>query len=171
MLRFAVLVHETPSRLARQPRGGPTGIAAGTQHWDWLFERPHDQGSQRPPAGPDARTLRTWATDPLTIGGAAHPGVSARRDVPALALPDHRAVYLEFQGDIGGGRGHVTRLAAGRYETIDSSPSRFIAELEIASGGLSGLGPRLRVSLRPSRGGDGDAWETPPQWQMDVQSI
>jgi hypothetical protein len=30
-------------------------------------------------------------------------------------LPDHRRDYLEYEGDISGNRGHVTRIAAGTY--------------------------------------------------------
>ena len=51
-------------------------------HWDLMLEV-------------DDR-LRTWALDaPIAPG----------MDVPARRLPDHRAVYLDYEGAISGGRG------------------------------------------------------------------
>jgi hypothetical protein len=36
--------------------------------------------------------------------------------VPAVRLPDHRRVYLEYEGEISGDRGHVTRVDEGTVE-------------------------------------------------------
>ena len=43
--------------------------------------------------------------------------------VPAtlVQLSDHRREYLEYEGEISGGRGHVTRIATGTY-AINSQP-------------------------------------------------
>ena len=65
--------------------------AAGI-HWDLLVEVP----------GQD--TLATWRllADPLT-----------NDSVPAESIGNHRRIYLEFEGDIGGSRGTVRRIDRG----------------------------------------------------------
>ncbi len=66
-------------------------------HWDVMLETRL--------GGP----LRTWAVvEPIVPG----------RDLPARALRDHRAVYLDYEGGVAGGRGTVTRLDRGIFETI-----------------------------------------------------
>lgn len=87
--RFALLRHEVPTGYLRD--AGPGQVH---DHLDWLFEV---DGS-----------LRTWATE-----------IADPRDGPfrraATELPPHRLVYLEREGDIGGGRGRVRRLISGAY--------------------------------------------------------
>ncbi len=63
-------------------------------HWDFMLERDG--------------VLKTWAVDePLARG----------RDLPARRLPDHRLAYLDHQGPVSRGRGHVHRLDTGTYES------------------------------------------------------
>ena len=62
------------------------------RHWDLLLE-----------AG---QVLRSWRL-------AAPP--QAGEPVEALALFDHRLMYLDYQGPIGGNRGQVTRWDAGTF--------------------------------------------------------
>lgn len=63
-------------------------------HWDFMLER--------------SGVLKTWALDePLAPG----------RDLAARQLADHRLAYLDYEGPVSGGRGHVHRLDAGTYET------------------------------------------------------
>lgn len=62
-------------------------------HWDFMLE-----------AGD---VLRTWAIDAPIVAGA---------DLPARALPDHRPIYLDYEGEISGNRGTVRRLDRGVYE-------------------------------------------------------
>lgn len=62
-------------------------------HWDFMIE--------------DADGLRTWAID-----APIRPGV----DLPARALGDHRRVYLDYEGEVSGGRGSVRRAAEGGFE-------------------------------------------------------
>jgi hypothetical protein len=50
--------------------------------------------------------MRDW---PLDVGGRC----------PAAELDSHRRIYLEFEGDIGGGRGVVKRIEEGSYTTTD----------------------------------------------------
>src|SRR5262249_5609576 len=53
-------------------------------HWDLMLERDG--------------VLRTWAIDAPVVSG---------RDLPARSLGDHRLVYLDYEGEISGGRGRV----------------------------------------------------------------
>ncbi len=71
----------------------------GSSHFDWLIELPgrdddHRLLSFRCSSRPDQ-----WGGE-----GAFH----------AEHMPDHRAKYLTFEGDIGDGRGSVARVASGR---------------------------------------------------------
>ena len=65
----------------------PAGV-----HWDLLIEQ---QGHD---------TLLTWRllANPL-----------ANESVPAEHIGRHRRIYLDFEGDIGGGRGSVRRIDRG----------------------------------------------------------
>lgn len=66
-----------------------------TWHVDWLVER--SPGEERP---------ATWRL-PAPLDA---PGLS---ELEARRLLDHRRHYLTFEGDIGGGRGEVVRIAEG----------------------------------------------------------
>jgi hypothetical protein len=70
-------------------------------HWDFMLE-----------AGD---VLRTWAIDAPIAAGA---------DLPARAMADHRRIYLEYQGEISGGRGSVRRLDEGVYEVREWADDR-----------------------------------------------
>jgi hypothetical protein len=65
-------------------------------HWDLMLE----QGD----------TLRTWAIDAPIV-----PEV----ELPARSLADHRRIYLEYEGEVSGGRGSVRRLDEGTFTVID----------------------------------------------------
>ncbi len=66
---------------------------AGGVHWDFLIE----MGAEQP--------LAAWrlAASPLSESG----------DIPAERIADHRRVYLEYEGEIRGGRGVVRRVERG----------------------------------------------------------
>lgn len=69
----------------------------------------------------------------------------------AVRLPDHRARYLDFEGDIGAGRGSISRLARGVGRIIAETDQSFVA--------LTKWGPgvvRLVGMCRPDEGPD--AW-------------
>lgn len=73
-----------------------------TPHLDWLFEV---EG-----------TLRAFATDIFDPLQAT--------EKEATRLADHRIMYLDFEGEISGGRGHVVQRLAGTYEShVDNSES------------------------------------------------
>ena len=71
--------------------------------------------------------LRTWALDRLPEAGR-----------PALAerLPDHRPIYLDYEGEIAGDRGRVTRQEAGEYDVASDTVTRLA--VVIRGGKLSG---------------------------------
>jgi DNA polymerase Ligase (LigD) len=64
-------------------------------HWDFMLETP------------DGAALRTWAVDAPIVPG---------KGLPARALGDHRLAYLDFEGEVSGGRGTVRRIDSGTYE-------------------------------------------------------
>jgi hypothetical protein len=61
-------------------------------HWDFMLET--------------AEALETWAL-------AAEP--TAYSCCLAQRLPDHRKAYLDYEGEVSGGRGRVRRWDAGNY--------------------------------------------------------
>ncbi|HZW35068.1 MAG TPA: DNA polymerase ligase N-terminal domain-containing protein [Isosphaeraceae bacterium] len=64
-------------------------------HWDFMLE--------------DGEVLRTWAIDAPLVAGT---------DLPARALPDHRRLYLDYEGAVSGNRGTVRRIDAGTYSAV-----------------------------------------------------
>lgn len=105
-------------------------------HWDLMLE------------SADGRVLHTWALDaPLAPG----------RGLPARRLPDHRTAYLDYEGEVSGGRGTVRRVDRGAYavESWDEaivrvrlSGAQLVGELElrrtVPAGGEAGWTARLR---------------------------
>jgi hypothetical protein len=73
----------------------------GGVHWDFMLE--------------DGDHLRTWAIDQPIVAGA---------DLAARALPDHRLVYLTYEGSISGARGTVKRIDAGSFLPVEWGPDR-----------------------------------------------
>lgn len=66
-----------------------------TRHWDLLLE--------------DGDVLLAWRL-------LAEPRIGT---VPAEPNADHRTVYLDYEGEIAGNRGTVTRWDAGTFEWIE----------------------------------------------------
>jgi hypothetical protein len=83
-------------------------------HWDFLVE--------------DGPALRTWAVDSPIVEGV---------DLPARELPAHRLLYLDYEGEISGGRGTVKRLDEGTCEALEWGDDR--VRLAIKGGQLVGL--------------------------------
>jgi hypothetical protein len=96
----------------------PAGYAR-PPHWDFMLET--------------GGALRTWVL-------AEQPG--GPRVIAAEALDDHRLDYLEFEGEVSGGRGTVTRWDQGTYAWIYQSRG----EMEVALRGSRLLG-RARLTL------------------------
>jgi hypothetical protein len=124
MPRFVLLYHKLPSGSAR------------ASHCDLMLE-----------AG---EVLRTWsiAALPHSWGALADPSsasssvsLASSNIVVAEELPHHRPVYLEYEGPIGDGRGHVSRLEAGTFKTIRQSPQEWVIA-------ISGTQIRGQLSLQ-----------------------
>lgn len=99
-------------------------------HWDFMLE-----------AGD---FLRTWAIDEPIVSG---------RDVRARALAEHRLIYLEYEGEVGGDRGWVRRVDEGTYRVLEWSEHR--VRVVLAGAQLVG-----EVELRWLRAGSGGASES-----------
>ena len=96
-------------------------------HWDLMLEQ---EG-----------VLLTWAlTLPPDAGGV----VTARK------LPDHRLEYLDYEGEISGGRGSVTRWDRGTCALEEVHDERVVVRLD---------GARLRGEARLERGESEPAWQ------------
>ncbi len=90
MMRTVVLEHTLPD---------------GSRHFDWMVERPdHGRGGEEGGSGGEHR-LATWRTSCRPDRAAGFEGEQ---------IGDHRAFYLDFEGELTGGRGRVERVASGR---------------------------------------------------------
>lgn len=146
MPRFTILLHQVGPQSSRDDppsmtNAGRQPIASGPVHWDWLFEPETVETAAE-------SKLITWATDPLDQADWL------TDSVPALRLPDHRRIYLDYEGEIDGDRGTVRQLATGRYELLGQTKSCFQANLIFTSAD-SHAGPRgIRVEFHHSPSGD-----------------
>ncbi|MDR0327404.1 MAG: hypothetical protein LBI05_03810 [Planctomycetaceae bacterium] len=77
--------------------------SASGDHWDVMLETDS--------------ALTTWSIPPQ-----CPPGISFT--CTATPLPDHRKHYLDYEGEVTGNRGVVSRVDAGNYEQL--SPESFI---------------------------------------------
>lgn len=76
-----------------------------SRHFDFLLE-----------AGD---VLRAWRlTSPPRLGANA-----------AEANADHRKLYLDYEGEVSGGRGTVARWDAGEFEWVEDAPGRAVVVL------------------------------------------
>ena len=92
-------------------------------HWDFMLEK--------------EAALRTWRlAQPPDSGGK----------IEAVALPDHRTAYLDYEGPVSGNRGHVVRWDGGEFAPISEEPTRL--EVELHGGRLEG-----RAVLAATEGG------------------
>lgn len=97
------------------------------------------------------RKLLTWEL-PQTLGAAKV--LSGKR------IADHRMEYLEFEGDISGQRGSVSRIASGSLDWILRSDNLFECQLK---GELNG---RLRLDLETAETHDSNAREM-NDWRLE----
>jgi hypothetical protein len=75
-------------------------------HWDFLLER--------------GEALQTWRL--LTVPDS--PG-----EITAEPLPDHRLMYLDYEGPVSNGRGVVSRWDTGDYNIVQETTERLEVEL------------------------------------------
>jgi len=76
----------------------PTG-----DHWDVMLETDS--------------ALATWSISPQALTGLPFA-------CPATRLPDHRKHYLDYEGEVSGNRGTVSRIDTGTHKQL--SPEKFI---------------------------------------------
>lgn len=65
--------------------------------------------------------LRTWAV-------ASPPEADVAVD--AQMLSDHRMIYLDYQGEVSGGRGKVAQWDTGCYEIMEETDERLVVHLK-----------------------------------------
>src|SRR5262245_29210037 len=80
----------------------PPGDSRG-RHYDLMLE----QGG----------ALWTWAINALPCAGG--------EAIPAERLPDHRLAYLEYEGEVAGNRGSVSRIDCGTCELLTDGADEF----------------------------------------------
>lgn len=81
---------------------GPSFERTTETHLDWMFA--------------NGEALATWSTELIT-------DLENSFTTPCRKLADHRLIYLDREGDIGGGRGSVQRMVAGEYKQLTSALS------------------------------------------------
>lgn len=91
-----------------------------TLHWDFLLE-----------AG---AALRSWRLRSEPASGTV---------MLAEAMPDHRSIYLDYEGPVSGGRGTVKRWDGGTFEWIDDRVDR--VEIQLHGHIFGGRAVLLRV--------------------------
>jgi hypothetical protein len=89
----------------------------GTSHFDWMVQRAPGQGL-------------------ITFRVQERIDLQSPQVFTCERLPDHREVYLEYEGPISGGRGRVERMEAGGAEILHLSRDRVRVRIEL--GGLRG---------------------------------
>ena len=83
-------------------------FSSGVAHFDWMFE--------------NGESLLTWATDSL-------PSRTSASFEPANKLPDHRAVYLTYEGPLSNDRGEVSQVEKGYFRAIRIQADHYEFEL------------------------------------------
>ncbi len=98
-MRFVVLHHVVTEEYSRK--------SGRKTHFDLMLEY--------------GDSLKTWAIEswplPLNI-----PQRSTR-------LSEHRLEYLEYEGPLSDGRGHVARVAQGTFETVEQATDQLLVRL------------------------------------------
>ncbi len=107
--------------------------ATRPSHWDLMLEV--------------GGALRTWAIETPP---------EAWRAGEALALPDHRLAYLDYEGPVSGDRGAVTRYDAGGYCVVREAPGLWT--LDLAGDQLRGRLSLERVELGEAREAAANIW-------------
>ena len=97
----------------------------GSSHFDWMIQ----------PDGPPTTPLITFRIE-RRLDDA---GLESFRARP---LPDHRYVYLSYQGPVSGGRGKVTRLLKLPCEILERSSDTFAVRVDLGQGPRTIAGER-----------------------------
>ena len=111
-------------------------VVAGGEHWDLMLAH--------------GGVLLTWQLAREPIDAASLP-------IPAKRIADHRSAYLEYEGPISGGRGHVVRVDRGTV-SIDRLTDRY-CQVEL-------LGERLTGRFRLVEEGGEWSLQTPGEREL-----
>ena len=132
--RFAILRHQTPADSRR------------ISHWDLLLEQPSNFGE----------TLLTFA--------APTPPEEWVTATVVQQLPNHRPLYLDYEGQISGHRGSVSCVLKGTIQWREFSAALLVAAVQ--SIGIPALADKvhmeqgeLRLRKLTDHPGDGSQWE------------
>lgn len=112
-------------------------------HLDWMFEV--------------GGVLWTWATPVIE-------SFDQSLELSAESLSDHRLAYLDFEGEIDGNRGTVTRVIAGTYGAACPQRDLFVADLRFDSGGSESRSTATFYRSLP--GGVLRREESLPSWRL-----
>jgi len=104
----------------------------GASHHDWMLERA--------PGGVLA-TFRVDERIDRLDGGAFE----------AEAIGDHRRAYLDYEGEVSGGRGHVRRVASGSCTAPRFEGGRIEVVADWGAGSIRIEGVRLEGEAEPAR--------------------
>lgn len=77
-----------------------------TLHWDLLLE--------------DGPKLLAWRLGTRPVLGT---------QTPAMPLPDHRALYLDYEGPVSGNRGYVSRQDGGHFEFLERTEEKIVCDI------------------------------------------
>lgn len=130
--RAVLLWHQLPGDPG-PPREG-LGTLGDRSHFDWMIEPATLCGAPEPRAGLDPNRPAPGS------GGLISFRVDRRIDARdcaafhATRLPPHREAYLDYEGDVSGGRGRVLRIAAGTAWGVQDQPHAFVAEIDWGMG-------------------------------------
>ncbi|MCB9846575.1 MAG: hypothetical protein H6811_11400 [Phycisphaeraceae bacterium] len=86
-------------------------------HFDWLLERDSEE---------ERRLISFRVSERIDLTAGAR--------WRAQRIRDHRAVFLAFEGQLSGGRGHVRRVAAGACEIVEETADRLRARVDWGMG-------------------------------------
>jgi len=95
-------------------------LAAGASHYDWMLEL--EEGDD-----PDERSLVTFHVDSRIDSGDSG-------QFNATRIGDHRRLYLQYEGEIAGGRGEVRTLASGKLLEMSLKDVELVAVIDWGSG-------------------------------------
>jgi hypothetical protein len=110
-------------------------------HWDFMLE--------------SQEVLRTWRLVAAPSFGFP---------IAATKLPDHRRVYLDYEGEISGARGYVERWDRGQFEWVVDRPD--CIEIILRGRRLNG-----QVYLRLSESGDWTFRLTPVEFDSGNSAV
>ncbi len=119
MVRWALLRHDLPD---------------SSWHYDWLIDRVswwhRPGGADRCAGAPD---LDPDACDLFAFRVPVRPDIATIDRFDAVRLPDHRRLYLDYEGPLTNNRGSVRRVASGLCTWSQPMPGRLDVHIEPGS--------------------------------------